>query len=155
MNERESNLDESIDLDEVTGEFKPVEDRRRRIPEPPPVKLVTVEDARLICGAGVEVQLDEFYVGMLGFERVGPEDAIVYRSENFSLYFDVLEPPVRRETLRALGIEVLSLAAAQEQLIAREIEHTRQKGLTPGSQTLLFLDPAGNWLEVGERRIVP
>src|SRR5437868_2594602 len=154
MNERESNLDESIDLDEVTGEFKPVEDRRRRIPEPPPVKLVTVEDARLICGAGVEVQLDEFYVGMLGFERVGPAEAIVYRAENFSLYFDVLEPPVRRETLRALGIEVLSLAAAQEQLIAREIEHTRQKGLTPGRESILLTDPAGNWIELTESRAI-
>jgi hypothetical protein len=154
MNERESNLDDSIVLDQATGGFRPVEDRRRRIPEPLPVKLVTVEDARLICGAGLEVQLDEFYVGLLGFERIGPEDGIVYRAENFNLRFDVLEPPVRRETLRTLGVEMLSLAAAQEQLIAREIEHTRQKGLAPGQESILLMDPAGNWIELTESRAI-
>jgi hypothetical protein len=145
---------EPLELFDSAGAFKPVQDRRPRMPEPLPVKLVTVEDARLICGAGVEVQLDEFYAEMLGFERVGPEDAIVYRAENFSLYFDVLEPPVRRETLRALGIEVPSLAAAQEQLIAREIEHIRQKGLTPGHESILLMDPAGNWIELTESRAI-
>ena len=145
---------EPLELLDSAGPFKPVEDRRRRIPELLPVKLVTVEDARLICGAGLEVQLDDFYVGLLGFERIGPEEGIVYRAENFNLQFDVLEPPVRRETLRALGIEVLSLALAQEQLIAREIEHTRQKGLTPGHESILLMDPAGNWIELTESRAI-
>jgi hypothetical protein len=146
---------EPLELLEATEVFKPASDRRPRMPEPLPVKMVTVEDAWLIMAAGLEVQLDDFYVGLLGFERVDPMDhAIVYRAENFALHFEVLEPLIRRETLRALGIEVLSLAQTEDLLIAREIPYTRQKGLIPGQESLMLLDPAGNWLQLTESRAI-
>jgi hypothetical protein len=31
----------------------------------------------------------------------------------------------------------------------------REKGLIPGEESLLLVDPAGNWIEIVERRIVP
>src|SRR5688500_10561026 len=49
--------------------FRPVADRRPRVPEPLPVKLLVVSDPRLPAGAGLERRLDAFYVGLLGFER--------------------------------------------------------------------------------------
>src|SRR4026208_1292462 len=46
---------------------------RARRPGPLPVKLLAVEDVRLPATAGLESQLDAFYVGLLGFERVDIE----------------------------------------------------------------------------------
>jgi hypothetical protein len=49
-------------------------------------------------------------------------------------------------------VEVPSLAAAEARLVAAEIEYVRQKGVTPGQESLLLLDPAGNWVELLEMR---
>jgi hypothetical protein len=144
-----------MQLEETKGDFKPVIDRRKRLDEPLPVRLVTVEDATLRCAAGLELELDAFYVGLLEFERdASRPHEIIYHAENFDLRFDVGEPPLHRETLRALGIEVLSLAVAEKKLIEREIGYTRQKGLTPGHDALLLLDPAGNWIQLTELRAI-
>ena len=129
-------------------------DTRPRIPEPPPVKLVTVADATLLTGAGREVALDGFYVGLLGFLRVPPLERLIYRAENFDLVFDVLEPPVLRESLRPLGVEVPSLAAVEHELLERQIEFIRQRGLLPGHNNLLLQDPAGNWVALTETRLI-
>lgn len=48
-------------------------DRRRPIPEPPPVKLVAVEDVILITQPGTEKKLDGFYVDVFRFELEGVE----------------------------------------------------------------------------------
>jgi hypothetical protein len=64
----------------------------------------------------------------------------------------VAEGQLERESIRAQGIEVTSLAEAEEKLIEEEIEYIRQRGLTPGQQSLLLLDPAGNWVEIFENR---
>lgn len=128
----------------------PAEDRRVRMPEPLPVKLVTVDDARLAAAHGLEVELDGFYVKMLGFERDASAEPITYHAENFRIIFDGVEPPVDREDMRALGIEVRSLAAAEQKLIDAEIDYLRQKSLTPGHDSLLLRDPAGNWIELFE-----
>src|SRR5688572_7744007 len=48
-------------------------DRRPRMPEPLPVRVLAVEDVRLPATAGLEPQLDDFYVGLFGFERVDVE----------------------------------------------------------------------------------
>jgi hypothetical protein len=147
--------DDPLELEPADQPFKPVDDRRPRLPEPLPVKLVTVDDPRLPAPAGLETQLDDFYVGLLGFERMtDADDALVYRAENFSLHFDVLEPPIDRDTLRALGIEIPSLAVTERQLNDREIPYTRQKHLTPGLESLLLRDPAGNWIELTEARLI-
>jgi hypothetical protein len=135
-----------VELEESSIEFKPQPDRRVRMPEPLPVKLVAVEDMRLLAPAGVEVQLDEFYVGLWGFERI--ENELTYRAENFRLSFDVREAPVQRESVRPTMIEVPSLAEAEKKLIDAKLEYIRQRAITPGRESLLVQDPAGNWVEV-------
>jgi hypothetical protein len=138
----------------VTGTFRPAIDRRPRVPEPLPVRLVTVADARLPAAAGLERDLDRFYVGVLGFERRDDGEQIVYRADNFYLHIEVIEPPLRRYDMRPLGIEVPSLAEAEEKLIDAEQEYSRKRGLLPGEESIVLLDPAGNWLEIIDRRAV-
>ena len=133
--------------------FRPQVDRRLRVPEPPPVRLVAVADMRVDAPAGCERELDAFYEGLLRMQRV-PGEAIVYRTENFDLYVDVREPPVEREDYRPVRAEVKSLAAMQLKLIEGEIEYVRRKGLVPGEEALVLQDPAGNWVELTEARLV-
>ncbi len=132
----------------------PPRDMRPRLPEPPPVRLVTVADARLAAAAGFETQLDAFYVDLLRFEREAQAEYPIYRAENFRLVFDVIEPPVERLDFRALGIQTQSLRWVESKLIDAEIEYVRQKGLAPGIESLLLLDPAGNWIELTETRAI-
>lgn len=143
-----------MELESVQIPFVPKPDRRARIPEPPPVRLVTVDDAHLPAAAGAEVQLDEFYGKLLGFERQPASEFPVYRAENFRLLFDVLEPPIVREDFRPLRIEVPSLESTEQKLIDAEIEYSRQRGLMPGQESLVLLDPAGNWVEITEGRAI-
>ena len=141
--------------------FRPSVDRRPRVPEPLPVKLVAVADARLPAAAGLERELDAFYVGLFGFERRPDEpdryaaDATIsYRADNFTLHLSVQEPPVRRTDLRPLGVEVPSLAALEAKLIEAEWEYERHRGLLPGERSIVLLDPAGNWVAAVESRPV-
>jgi len=129
-------------------------DQRPRLFEPPPVRLVTVADAHLPAWAGSERELDAFYIGILGFERDAEAQFPVYRAQNFRICFDVVEPPIAREDMRALGIEVLSLSQVEANLIDEEIEYLREKGMTTGSLHLLLLDPSGNWIALTEARII-
>src|ERR1043165_9538777 len=137
-----------MELEPGNPDFEPVIDRRLRMDEPLPVKLVTVEDARLEAPAGLEKELDAFYVWMLEFEKEPAEGELVYRAENFRLRVLIIERPAKREDLRALGVEVKSLTAAEHKLIDREMEYERQKGTTPGHESLLVNDPAGNPIEL-------
>jgi hypothetical protein len=140
-----------MDLDEPSIEFKPVHDRRPVMPQPPPVRLVAVDDVHLPAAAGLEKRLDDFYVSLLQFEREGADTGhLHYKAERFHLIFDVLEPPIDRENMRAILIDVPSLRAAEQGLIDREIEYERCKSLTVGEQNLLLQDPAGNWVQIGE-----
>jgi hypothetical protein len=146
-----------MELEETSGEFQPQIDNRVRMPEPLPVRLVAVADVALLAPPGIEAALDALYVGILRFERVAPtaDEPLTYRAENFVLRFEVSdEQPVVHESLRPQGVEVESLRDTEHALIDAEIEYTRQRGLTPGSETLLVLDPAGNWLEISEIRRV-
>lgn len=128
-------------------------DRRPPMPEPLPVRLVAIEDVHLPAPAGAEVELDAFYVGLLQFQRADG-DRLIYHAENFDLYFDIAEGPIAHDTLRPLGVEVLSLAELEQRLIDLEREYTRLRGTTPGRETLLIRDPAGNWVEIGEVRLI-
>jgi hypothetical protein len=147
-----------IELEPVTGPFSPEADRRPRVPEPPPVRLVAVDDVRLEAEAGLEKKLDDFYVAMLKFEREPAAEGINllrYKAENFRLRIVMVDHPVDRDdNLRILGIVVPSLLAVEHGLIDREIEYVRQKGLIPGQESLLLRDPAGNWLEITEHRLL-
>lgn len=139
-----------MQLEPLTIERPLPRDPRPRLFEPPPVRLVTVADARLPAGAGREIELDAFYIAVLEFERDTAWEHPVYRAENFRLFFDIHEPPVERDDLRALGIEVPSLRTVEAKLIEREIEFEKQKSVMPGTQSFLLLDPAGNWIELTE-----
>ena len=141
-----------MELEESPIIFKPITEKRPLSPEPLPVRLLTVEDATLPAAAGLETQLDAFYVGLLGFERDDKADGLVYRADNFRLRFEIVEMRPERESMRALAIEVPQLAEIEHRIIEREIEYLRQKGLTPGELRLLLRDPAGNWLEIVEYR---
>lgn len=143
-----------MELEPATRTFNPSIDRRPRVPEPLPVRLVTVADARLPAAAGLERQLDVFYVGILGFQRRDDGESIAYRADNFCLHIDTLEPPLGRTDMRPLGIEVPSLADVELKLVEAEQEFTRQRGLLPGEESIVLLDPAGNWLELVDRRTV-
>jgi hypothetical protein len=147
-----------IELDPVFGVFEAVEDPRPRIEEPPAVRLVAVDDCYLWAPAGLETQLDEFYVRLLGFEREEDEEneaglELVYRAENFRLRIEILERPIEREDLRALGVVVPSLRALRREMNEAEINFAFQRGFAPGMDHLLVRDPAGNSVTVGESRI--
>lgn len=79
----------------------------------------------------------------------------VYLADNFALRFDILEVLIERETFRPLIVEVPSLAEAEAKLIEAEIEYTRQRGINLGEESLVLLDPGGNWVEIVEMKIVP
>jgi len=63
-----------------------------------------------------------------------------------------LSRPINRQDLRPLAIEVPSLAHAEQKLIEEETEYIRQRGLLPGQDALILIDPAGNWIEIAEVR---
>ena len=110
---------ESFELEPSSG-FEQVEDRRPRMDEPLPVKLVAVDDVRMICPGGIEEELDAFYVGLWQFQRDVGESGLVYRADNFRLRFAIVtESQFERDSLRPQGIEVMSLAEAEEKLIER------------------------------------
>jgi len=143
---------EPFELEPSPG-FQPQQDRRRRIDEPPPVRLVAVEDVSLLSAPGLEKELDDFFVTLLRFDKESSlESEIVYRAENFRLRIKIQSGSIDRTDMRAIGIEVPVLADTRRELIEREIEFTYQRGLAPGQESLLLLDPAGNWIELTETK---
>src|SRR4051812_11577206 len=144
---------EPLELEPAADRVLPAQDRRKFVPEPLPVRLLTVDDAVLVCAAGLEVPLDDFYVTMLKFERE-KVDGLVYRADNFRLRFTIVETLPDRESLRPLLIEVPRLAEIEPQLIDREFEYTRQRGIMPGEERMVLGDPAGNWVEIVEHRAI-
>ena len=142
-----------MQLEEPSFEFKPRHDRRLRVPEPLPIKLIAVNDMRVDAPAGRERELDAFYARLLGMQRIEGE-RIVYRAENFDLHVDVLEPPVARDDFRPVRVEVRSLDETALKLADAGVEHVRRRGLMPGDEALVLQDPASNWVELTESRPV-
>jgi hypothetical protein len=130
--------------------------------EPLPVRVIAINDAVSHAVAGREREMDEFYVAVLGFVRAidgegaadNPAAVITYHAENVDLRFAVREPLFPRDDLRPIQIEVLSLQTVESAIIEREMEYTRQRGISPGSESLVLQDPSGNWVEITERRLV-
>jgi hypothetical protein len=145
---------QAMELEQTTQPFVPVDDKRPKLEEPPPVRLVAVDDCVLTAAAGLEPELNEFYVGLLGFEREAGGPPIVYHAENQSLRIGIVETPDPRENLRSLGICVPSLAELVRRLNEEEIEFVRQRGLMPGNERILLADPAGHPLEITEYRLI-
>jgi hypothetical protein len=161
----------TLELEAAPARFvQPPKDRRPMMPEPPPVRLVAVEDLRGAAPAGVETALDDFYVTMLQLEREAQSarqsarqskrgrpqecaDEIVYKAENARLRMSVLEAPLPpRADMRPIGVEVRSLADAEAKIIARELEYERLRAIVAGQDTLMLRDPAGNWVALVESR---
>jgi len=136
---------------EAAVEFAPVADVRPRIDPPPPVNLLAVADCRLPSIAGLEAAMDAFYVGILRFAR-DDADGLVYRAENFRVWFVIVEKPPEHADYRPLRVVVPSLAELIQQLIDVGVEFTDQRGLTPGGETILLHDPSGNLVEAGDSR---
>jgi hypothetical protein len=145
--------DSPIELEGPSG-VEPVPDRRPRMDEPLPVRLVAIADLTLPVIAGLEVDLDRFYVGMLEFMRDADLRQLIYHADNFALRFVVQELLPERGEYRPVQIEVQSLIVAEQKLIDAKIQYIRQRTLTPGQESLVLLDPAGNWVELMEYRAV-
>lgn len=148
--------DQPLPLEEsAAGEFAVRPDERPRMPEPPPVRLVAVEDVRIDAPAGLHDPLDGFYTGLLKFNReYADPDVIVYGAENFRLLVKLVDPPVLRDDLRPILIEVPDLLAVEHELVEREIEYERIRRIALAHTSLLLMDPARNWVELTERRAV-
>lgn len=143
----------TMELEPSPGNFHIFPDRRPLVPEPLPVRVVAVEDVELPAPSGLETQLEGFYIALLGFEREVTEvDSLILNAENVRLRISFIEPPIARDSLRTLGIEVISLGEAQRKLIDAEIPYVHQRGLMPGQESLSLQDPAGNWLSITEIR---
>ena len=132
----------------------PPPDRRRHVPEPPPVRLVALEEVRLPAQSGSEHELDRFYLSLLKFERdaTSPASSIVYKAENARLVIDFFEQPPERIDLRPVMIEVPARGRLKSQIIEWEVEYQRLRGLMAAQETLLLQDPAGNWVSITEGR---
>jgi hypothetical protein len=142
-----------IELEAPSG-IEPAPDRRLRMDEPLPVRLVAIDDVTLPVIAGLEVDLDRFYVALLEFARDPDARQLIYHADNFAIRFVVQELLPQRGEYRPLQIEVQSLIVAEQKLLEAKIEHVRQRTLTPGQESLVLLDPAGNWVELVEYRAV-
>lgn len=128
------------------------DDDRPRLPEPPPVALVAVQDVQLPMVAGLEHKLDEFYRDLIGFERAGPSadtgEGPVYRSANHDLVFHVVEVPDEGHGARPIGILTPRYQQIVQRLIDMNVDFEIVRGVTAGAEELLMQDPAGNWIAV-------
>lgn len=144
--------DEPIELEPGTG-LTPRADLRPHMSEPPPVKLLAIADVHLPSAVGHERELDAFYVDLLKFERGEQTDGVLsYLAEKHALVFDVLEPPLNRDTILPTALEVPSLKNLRFALIEREIYFEPMQGLDPATEYIQLKDPAGNWLVINEYR---
>lgn len=140
-----------MELEKPSIEFRGApDDKRLKVPEPPPVRLVAVEDVTLDATPADAATLDQFYVGLLRFERDTKSSGHVYKAENQRLQFNLSDSPALRDDMRAIGVEVPSLADLELLLIDRQIVYTKERALTLGQMTYLLRDPAGNWLRIGQ-----
>ena len=147
-----------MELEPASTDFSPVDDSRPKLWPPLPVTLVAIADVTLPATAGLEKALDGFYVRLLGFEREeNPAESgrlLIYRAENFRLNIVINERPARREDFKPLGVVVQSLAELVQKANDAAVVFTRQRGLFAGNESLIFSDPAGNFVEVSESRLL-
>lgn len=144
-----------MELEPAGTEFQPVEDGRPKLPPVPPVQLVAVADVLLPALAGLERELDAFYVGLLRMgrdEKFDQDDTLVYRAQNVRLCLAIQELPPLRQDFRATGAVVPSLADLSQRLTEAEIDFLHQRGLVAGSDSVMLMDPAGNFVQVFESR---
>lgn len=148
------NAENDIPLEPDGLPVGPSTDKRPRMPDPIPVELLAVKDVQTRGLAGQEQDLDAFYVELFQFvkqpteERGAGQARLMYEADNFFLIIDLYERLEDRNDYRPITLVVQTLGDIELQLIAREIEYVRQRGLLPGEERLVLKDPAGNWVEV-------
>lgn len=138
-----------MELEQPGFDFKPQHDARGRMEQPLPVELEAIANVRGPLPKCALAKMDELYVDILEFAPLGNAPA-AYRAENFTLSFDL--PEVDRASYRLIRVIVRSLVTVVKKLVEAQIEYSRQKGIMPGQDALVFEDPDGNWLEVRQRR---
>lgn len=126
------------------------------MPEPPVVRVEAIEDVVLPAIAGLEREMDGFYVDLLAFERQPSTGAleIVYKAENVLVRCEVIERPPDRADLRPMLVQIPHFVDFIRQLNERELEYEWQRGLAAGTDRVLLRDPSGNWISVGLRASV-
>src|SRR5690606_9634787 len=89
-------------------------DRRPRMEQPLPVRLVAIADVTLPALVGQQPQLDRLYVDLLEFAK-GPADdrIVIYHADNVDLRFILRAGLIERADYRPAMIEVQSLADAE------------------------------------------
>lgn len=143
-----------MELEDPTAKVKtPNDDKRPHMPEPPPVRLLAIADMRLPVVAGLEKELDRFYVGLLKFERDADDaDHIAYRAERWRVVFSVVERPPARVDYRPVMVQIPHFDWFVDMLKSSSIEFEWQKGVAPGVEAVLLKDPAGSWVSVSALR---
>jgi hypothetical protein len=139
-------------LEQPNFPFVPVSDARKRLEEPLPVTLEAVADMHVPTPRVPREEFDRLYLTILEFAPLPDPHYLVYRAENFNLRFDLPRRELLHSDYRYVKIVVQSLAATEAKLVEAEIEYQRQKGITPGQESLLLTDADGNWLEIREHR---
>lgn len=134
------------------------EDTRPTLVEPPPVRLAAVADVSLPTIAGLEPQLDAFYVDLLRFARANnentPHKAPIYLAEKRAIVFHLVEAPPERDAVRPIAIQTPFYDQIIEQLEFDGVEYELVRGLVAGNDAILLRDPAGNWVAIGDWREV-
>ena len=77
-----SNDELRVELEPAATDYRePPADRRKHLPEPPPVRLTAIEDVLAESPVGIDAALDDFYVAMLQFERyLSERSRLAYRA---------------------------------------------------------------------------
>ncbi len=139
-----------MDLEKPKFRFKAKADRRKKLDEPLPVELEAVADLHVNVPSAQRKELDQLYLDILQFAPV-PGRRLAYRSETFTLHFDLARDCARND-YRFIHVIVPSLATVEHQFIDLELVFTRQKSILPGHEALVLQDPDGNWLEIRQHR---
>ncbi len=161
-------MPDPLEVESSSIDFNPIRDPRKHMPDLPPVLVEAVEDVELYAVAGLEKELDGFYIDLLKFERVTASfnqytqkraaeynnPCIIYRGENALVFFEVIEVPPLREDFRPLQLQIWHFNDFIEAIEKLELEYERQRGITPGLERILLQDPAGNWVSITHRRAI-
>lgn len=141
--------------------LEPVHDLRPVMPEPPPVRVIAVENVTLVAPAKHARAIDHLMTAVLPLVKEVPTrqadvdaGAIgVYQAENVRVVYLAREepPPSPRHILQ---LELADLRGLRQRLQDAEIEYELSKRLMPGDVRVAFLDAAGNPIEVLENRAI-
>jgi hypothetical protein len=138
-----------LELEPADG-FEQPDDRRPKMDEPLPVRLVAIADVRLPALLELERKHDEFYCGLLKMVRDEPRSQRIYRTDNHRIVFELFEHLIERTECRPLNVEIDSLSSLQASLIEQKIEFELVRDITLGIQSLALRDPSGNWLQIAQ-----